>query len=110
MTTEPANVAPPKHPLHALTTFELRDYRRKLENAIAFIDQKDPAPSARGGLQARLAEVIIEQEDRERPGGVGQQPDGDLRLQRVCRFNGSVALSVVTVRSLSRGGCGGGGG
>jgi hypothetical protein len=34
----------PKHPLHALTTFELRDYRRNLERAIAFFDTIDPAP------------------------------------------------------------------
>ena len=25
------NVDQPKHPMHALTTFELRDYRRQLE-------------------------------------------------------------------------------
>ena len=54
------------YPVHALTTYELRDYRRQLENAIAFFDRKDPVPSARGGLQARLAEVIAEQEDRQR--------------------------------------------
>jgi hypothetical protein len=30
----------PKHPLHALTTFELRDYRRQLERAIAFFDRQ----------------------------------------------------------------------
>jgi hypothetical protein len=28
-------VEQPKHPLHAMTTFELRDYRRDLERAIA---------------------------------------------------------------------------
>jgi hypothetical protein len=27
-------VARPRHPLHALTTFELRDYRRRLEHAL----------------------------------------------------------------------------
>jgi hypothetical protein len=32
----------PKHPLHALTTYELRDYRRQLENAIAFSSQQIP--------------------------------------------------------------------
>ena len=91
MTTEPANVAPPKHPLHALTTFELRDYRRKLENAIAFIDQKDPAPSARGGLQARLAEVIIEQEDRER------HPVASVSSPMViCGSSGSVDLTALS--------------
>ena len=39
-----ANVEQPKHPMHALTTFELRDYRRHLEAAIAFFDQQDPVP------------------------------------------------------------------
>ena len=32
----------PKHPLHAMTTYELRDYRRQLESAIAFFDRQDP--------------------------------------------------------------------
>jgi len=27
-------VAPPKHAMHALTTYELRDYRRQMESAI----------------------------------------------------------------------------
>ena len=56
----------PKHPLHALTTFELRDYRRQLDSAIAFCGTKDPGPTARAGLQSRLDEVIAEQEDRKR--------------------------------------------
>jgi len=44
-TTEQAPaVDQPKHPLHALTTFELRRYRRQLENAITFFDTKDPVP------------------------------------------------------------------
>jgi hypothetical protein len=44
-------VDPLKHPLHALTTFELRDFRRQLENAIAFFDRQDPVPAVRGDLQ-----------------------------------------------------------
>jgi len=56
----------PKHPLHALTTYELRDYRRDLEHAIAFMDTKHPVPPARGTLQARLDAVIAEQDDRAR--------------------------------------------
>lgn len=59
-------VNPPKHPLHALTTYELRDYRRDLENAIAFFDAKDPVPPARDALQATLDAVIAEQDDRAR--------------------------------------------
>jgi hypothetical protein len=44
----PATTAPeqtptvdqPRHPLHAMTTFELRDYRRRLESAIAFFGKR----------------------------------------------------------------------
>jgi hypothetical protein len=57
---------PPKHPLYALTTFELRDFRRQLENAIAFFDTKDPVPAVHDDLQARLDAVTAEQESRTR--------------------------------------------
>ncbi len=66
MPAEPVSVEPLKHPLHALTTFELRGYRRQLEQAIAYFDTKDPVPPARDDLQARLDAVIAEQEDRAR--------------------------------------------
>ncbi len=66
MPAEPETVEPLKHPLHALTTFELRGYRRQLEQAIAYFDTKDPVPPARDDLQARLDAVIAEQEDRAR--------------------------------------------
>jgi hypothetical protein len=56
----------PKHPLHQLTTFELRDYRRQLEQAIGFFDQRDPVPPARDQLQAKLDQVLAEQESRRR--------------------------------------------
>jgi len=59
-------VNPPKHPLPALTTYELRDYRRDLEQAIAFFDTKDPVPPARETLRATLDAVIAEQDDRAR--------------------------------------------
>ena len=62
--TDPVTVESPQHPLHALTTFELRGYRRQLESAIAFYGTTDPVPPARGDLQARLDEVLAEQEDR----------------------------------------------
>jgi hypothetical protein len=64
MTTEQTTVDPPKHPLHALTTYELRDYRRELERAIAFFDRQTPVPPARARLQARLDDVAAEQDDR----------------------------------------------
>lgn len=59
-------VDPPKHPVHALTTFELSGYRRQLENAITFFDTKDPVPPVRGDLQATLDDVIAEQESRKK--------------------------------------------
>ena len=52
--------------MHALTTFELRDYRRQLEAAIAFFDKQDPVPPARADLQAALDGMIAEQDDRKK--------------------------------------------
>jgi hypothetical protein len=54
----------PKHPLHALTTYELTYYRRRLENALAFLDKQDPVPPIRANLQAALDKVTAEQDDR----------------------------------------------
>ena len=59
-------IAEPKHPLHAMTTYELRNYRRDLERAIAFFDRQTPVPPARDRLQAKLDGVIAEQDDRAR--------------------------------------------
>lgn len=55
-----------KHPPHALTTYELRDYRRQLESAIAFLDRQDPVPPARDRLRASLGAVLAEQDERAR--------------------------------------------
>ena len=66
MTAEPQTVDQPKHPLPAMTTYELRDYRRQLENAIAFFDRQTRVPPARDRLQAKLDDVIAEQDDRAR--------------------------------------------
>jgi hypothetical protein len=60
------DVNQPKHQLHALTTYELRDYRGQLESAIAFFDRQDPVPPARGRLQAALDAVLAEQDERIR--------------------------------------------
>ena len=49
-----------------MTTFELRDYRHQLEDAIAFFDRQDPVPPARRRLQARRDDVTAEQDDRAR--------------------------------------------
>jgi hypothetical protein len=64
MPADAANVNQPKHPLAQLTTFELRDFRRELERAIAFFDRQTPVPPARRRLQARLDEVLTEESDR----------------------------------------------
>ena len=60
------SVNQPKHALPAMTTYELRDYRRDLETAIAFFDRQTPVPPARDRLQATLDDVIAEQDDRKR--------------------------------------------
>ena len=56
----------PKHPLHALTTYELAYYRRRLENAIAYLGKQDPIPAIRADMKAALDRVIAEQDDRAR--------------------------------------------
>jgi hypothetical protein len=66
MATDPATVQQPTHPLYAMTTYELADYRRQLESALACFDRTDPMPPARGDLQGRLDAVIAEQDDRTR--------------------------------------------
>ena len=63
---QPPEIDTPKHPLHALTTYELAHYRRRLENALAFLDKQDPIPPIRADLQAALDKVIGEQDDRAR--------------------------------------------
>jgi len=62
-------VEPPKHPLGALTTYELRDYRRQFERAIAYFAAQDPVPAARDELQAKLDTVAAEQDSRGRLAG-----------------------------------------
>jgi hypothetical protein len=66
MPAYPVTTDRPKHPLPELTTYELRDYRRQLESAIAFFDRQEPVPPARDRLQAKLGEVLAEQEERAR--------------------------------------------
>ena len=44
MPTDPAHVEPPKHPLHALTTFELREFRRKLSAPSRSLNARTPSP------------------------------------------------------------------
>ena len=68
-------VEKPQHKIAELTTYELRDYRRELERAIAFFGAQHPVPSARGVLQARLDEVVAEQDERDR---LARAPDPSL--------------------------------
>jgi hypothetical protein len=63
MTAGPASVDPPAHPLPALTTYELRDYRRQLEHALTTVPGRT---AARELLRGRLAEVVAEQDSRAR--------------------------------------------
>jgi hypothetical protein len=65
-TDQAPSINQPKHPLYAMTTYELRDYRHDLESAIDFFEDQVPVPPARDQLRARLADVIAEQEDRKR--------------------------------------------
>jgi hypothetical protein len=51
------------HPVEALATFELRDLRRDLDNALIETPADDPM---RVVLQGKLRAVIAEQEERAR--------------------------------------------
>ena len=61
MTAEPVTVQPPKHPMHALTTYELARYRRELEHALKALPEH---AAVRDLLQGKLAEVLAEQHSR----------------------------------------------
>jgi hypothetical protein len=61
MTAEPSTVDQPKHPTHALTTYELRNYRRELEHALKTLPDH---ATVREQLQQRLADVLAEQQAR----------------------------------------------
>jgi hypothetical protein len=51
----------PPHPMHALTTYELKNYRRELEHSLKAISEH---AQVRGLLQKRLTEVLAEQDSR----------------------------------------------
>jgi hypothetical protein len=53
----------PRHPLPALTTYELARYRRELEHSLTVIPATAPV---RALLQTRLAQILAEQETRAR--------------------------------------------
>ena len=49
------------HPVHALTTYELKNYRRELEHSLRALPEH---VAVRVLLQQRLAEVLAEQDSR----------------------------------------------
>jgi hypothetical protein len=51
----------PPHPMHSLTTYELKNYRRELEHALKTIPEH---AQVRELLQQRLAEALAEQDSR----------------------------------------------
>ena len=53
----------PPHPMQALTTYELRNYRRKLEQSLGALPED---LAARVILRRRLAQVLAEQDSRNR--------------------------------------------
>ena len=63
MPAEPVTVQKPKHPLHALTSYELSRYRRDLEHAIKGISAD---ALVQADLRRKLDAVITEQDDRAR--------------------------------------------
>ena len=48
MATDLITVEQPKHPLHALTTFELRDFRRQLEKRHRVLRREEPSTAGTG--------------------------------------------------------------
>jgi hypothetical protein len=60
---DPATVTQPKHPLYALTTYELKARRRELERAIVVVAPDAPVQV---DLRRDLDAVIAEQDDRAR--------------------------------------------
>jgi hypothetical protein len=53
MPTDRTTVEQPKHPIPALTTYELRDYRRDLERAIKGISSDAPCKLTSSGGSTR---------------------------------------------------------
>jgi hypothetical protein len=62
-----------KHPVYALTTYELNERRSALERAIREIPLGAPVPD---GLRNDLADVLAEQEQRARIRRVSRRDDG----------------------------------
>jgi hypothetical protein len=73
MPAEPA-VEPPKHPMHALTSYELNRYQKELAHAVARLGEA----SVVADLRARLAQVQEEQDDRARLAADGRRGSAGL--------------------------------
>jgi hypothetical protein len=63
MDVEPTTVEQPKYPVHALTTYELCDYRGQLERALKTLPEH---AEVRILVQQRLDAVLEEQDERAR--------------------------------------------
>jgi hypothetical protein len=63
----------PPHPVQALTTYELRNYRRDLEQSLGALPEQ---VAMRVILEQRLAQVLAEQDSRNRL----HQANGQARL------------------------------
>jgi hypothetical protein len=63
MHSEPVAVDQPAHPLGALTSYELREYRQRIEGAIKGISPDAPIQA---DLRRKLAELEAETAERER--------------------------------------------
>ena len=94
MPAEPVTVEPPKHPVHALTTYELRDYRRELERAITGIAPDAPVQA---DLRRKLDAVTAEQEDRARLAMRAHDVTG-LTARQLERAQRELAASLALVR------------
>ena len=57
------SIQQPPHPIPALTTYELKNYRRELEHSLKTLPEH---AQVRAQLQQRLAEVLAEQDSRNR--------------------------------------------
>lgn len=66
VTEQLPEISQPKHPMYALTTYELRDYRRELERAIAFYGKHHSSAPVLADLRARFDDLLAEQDSRTR--------------------------------------------
>jgi hypothetical protein len=75
-TAEPSPaVDKPEYKLSELTTYELRDCRHALEQAITASGSEQPGSPASAVMQARLDAVIAEQDDRIQLASTRPEPD-----------------------------------